>query len=239
MKHTQAALRRPVTTLMITIALAMIGLVGSRLLPLEQLPDITFPPVLTDAAPTAGLIRASGADAACLVNNAGNTPLLLTALRQQQVPVQICMGLAALSLADYDRLGAGLLDGVIGGDVIAPLTLVNRNPDTNQYFNDLIKAGYEPKEFLGTGGARTYSTVLAVGAIARKSEKVDGASMVTTMNATKDLPILFYNKWSPGKKGPKGFERISNFAAFAVNFQGKEPKLIQKDPFDLNAAFGG
>ena len=43
MKHAETALRRPVTTLMITIALALIGLVGARLLPLEQFPDITFP----------------------------------------------------------------------------------------------------------------------------------------------------------------------------------------------------
>ena len=43
MKHADVALRRPVTTLMITVALALIGLVGARLLPLEQFPDITFP----------------------------------------------------------------------------------------------------------------------------------------------------------------------------------------------------
>ncbi len=43
MNHTAAALRRPVTTLMITAALATIGLVGARLLPLEQFPDITLP----------------------------------------------------------------------------------------------------------------------------------------------------------------------------------------------------
>ena len=202
------------------------------------LPDIAFPPVLTDGGPTAGLIRASGADTACLVNNAGNTPLLLTALRQQQVPVQICMSLAALTLGDIDRLGPTLLDGVIAGDVIPPITLVNRTPDADRYINDLVKAGYEPKENLGSGGARAYSLVLATGAIARKSEKVDGPSMITAMNNTKDLPILFFGKWSPGKKGPKGLERVPNVSGFAVQYTGKEPKLIQKDPYDLSSAFG-
>lgn len=43
MRHASAALRRPVTTVMIAAALAVIGLVGARLLPLEQFPDITFP----------------------------------------------------------------------------------------------------------------------------------------------------------------------------------------------------
>lgn len=43
MMHTAAALRRPVTTLMIFAAVSVIGLVGARLLPLEQYPDITFP----------------------------------------------------------------------------------------------------------------------------------------------------------------------------------------------------
>jgi HAE1 family hydrophobic/amphiphilic exporter-1 len=41
--HTRAALRRPVTTIMIFLAVALVGLVGARLLPLEQFPDVTFP----------------------------------------------------------------------------------------------------------------------------------------------------------------------------------------------------
>ncbi len=43
MKHTQIALRRPVTTVMVFVALSLIGLVSARLLPLEQFPDIEFP----------------------------------------------------------------------------------------------------------------------------------------------------------------------------------------------------
>jgi len=43
MKHTEIALRRPVTTVVIFVALALIGLLASRLLPLEKFPDIEFP----------------------------------------------------------------------------------------------------------------------------------------------------------------------------------------------------
>jgi HAE1 family hydrophobic/amphiphilic exporter-1 len=43
MIHTNFALRRPVTTLMTFAAVAVIGLVAARLLPLEQFPDVTFP----------------------------------------------------------------------------------------------------------------------------------------------------------------------------------------------------
>lgn len=43
MKHTDLALRRPVTTLMVFLALTLIGLIATRLLPLEQFPDIAFP----------------------------------------------------------------------------------------------------------------------------------------------------------------------------------------------------
>ena len=43
MIHTNFALRRPVTTLMTFAAVAVIGIVAARLLPLEQFPDITFP----------------------------------------------------------------------------------------------------------------------------------------------------------------------------------------------------
>ena len=43
MKHTEIALRRPVTTVVIFVALALIGLIASRLLPLEKFPDIEFP----------------------------------------------------------------------------------------------------------------------------------------------------------------------------------------------------
>ncbi len=43
MVHTDFALRRPVTTLMVFAAVAVIGLVSSRLLPLEQYPDVSFP----------------------------------------------------------------------------------------------------------------------------------------------------------------------------------------------------
>jgi len=43
MIHTDIALRRPVTTVMVFVALTLIGLIATRLLPLEQFPDITFP----------------------------------------------------------------------------------------------------------------------------------------------------------------------------------------------------
>ncbi len=43
MKHTEIALRRPVTTVVIFVALALVGLIASRLLPLEKFPDIEFP----------------------------------------------------------------------------------------------------------------------------------------------------------------------------------------------------
>jgi len=43
MKHTETALRRPVTTVVVFVALAMVGLIASRLLPLEKFPDIEFP----------------------------------------------------------------------------------------------------------------------------------------------------------------------------------------------------
>ncbi|HEX5161435.1 MAG TPA: efflux RND transporter permease subunit [Steroidobacteraceae bacterium] len=43
MVHTDFALRRPVTTLMAFAAVAVIGLMSLRLLPLEQYPDVSFP----------------------------------------------------------------------------------------------------------------------------------------------------------------------------------------------------
>ena len=43
MRISRAAIGRPVTTVMIFVALAVIGLVASRLLPLEKYPDIEFP----------------------------------------------------------------------------------------------------------------------------------------------------------------------------------------------------
>ena len=43
MKHTAIALHRPVTTVVVFVALAMVGLIASRLLPLEKFPDIEFP----------------------------------------------------------------------------------------------------------------------------------------------------------------------------------------------------
>ncbi len=43
MKHTELALQRPVTTVVFFVALALVGLIASRLLPLEKFPDIEFP----------------------------------------------------------------------------------------------------------------------------------------------------------------------------------------------------
>ena len=43
MRHTELALHRPVTTIVVFVALALMGLIASRLLPLEQFPDIEFP----------------------------------------------------------------------------------------------------------------------------------------------------------------------------------------------------
>ena len=43
MRHTEIALQRPVTTVVVFVALALVGLLASRLLPLEKFPDIEFP----------------------------------------------------------------------------------------------------------------------------------------------------------------------------------------------------
>ena len=43
MKHTAIALRRPVTTVVVFVAMALVGVIASRLLPLEKFPDIEFP----------------------------------------------------------------------------------------------------------------------------------------------------------------------------------------------------
>ena len=43
MIHTNAALRRPVTTIMLFVALVVVGLISARLLPLEQFPDVSWP----------------------------------------------------------------------------------------------------------------------------------------------------------------------------------------------------
>jgi HAE1 family hydrophobic/amphiphilic exporter-1 len=43
MKHTEIALNRPVTTIVVFVALALVGIIASRLLPLEKFPDIEFP----------------------------------------------------------------------------------------------------------------------------------------------------------------------------------------------------
>lgn len=43
MKHTEIAIVRPVTTLVVFVALGVTGVIASRLLPLEKFPDIEFP----------------------------------------------------------------------------------------------------------------------------------------------------------------------------------------------------
>ena len=43
MKLTEIAMRRPVTTVVVFVALSLIGLLASRLLPLEKFPDVEFP----------------------------------------------------------------------------------------------------------------------------------------------------------------------------------------------------
>ena len=46
MKHTELALRRPVTTIVVFVALALVGLIATRMLPLEKFPDIEFPGII-------------------------------------------------------------------------------------------------------------------------------------------------------------------------------------------------
>jgi HAE1 family hydrophobic/amphiphilic exporter-1 len=47
-KHTELALRRPVTTTVVFVALALVGLIASRMLPLEKWPDIEFPGIFIE-----------------------------------------------------------------------------------------------------------------------------------------------------------------------------------------------
>jgi hypothetical protein len=48
MLHTRFALRRPVTTLMTFVAVSLIGLISTWMLPLELFPDIRFPGLLVN-----------------------------------------------------------------------------------------------------------------------------------------------------------------------------------------------
>jgi len=48
MHITDLSLRRPVTTLMIFISLIVVGLISTRMVPLEFMPDITFPGAFVD-----------------------------------------------------------------------------------------------------------------------------------------------------------------------------------------------
>ena len=48
MKHTEIALNRPVTTVVVFVALAMVGLIAPRLLPLEKFPDIEWPGIYVE-----------------------------------------------------------------------------------------------------------------------------------------------------------------------------------------------
>ena len=43
MRHTRLALERPVTTVMVFLAVVAVGLISGRLLRLESMPDIMFP----------------------------------------------------------------------------------------------------------------------------------------------------------------------------------------------------
>jgi len=45
-KHTEISLHRPVTTIVTFVALALIGIIATRLLPLEKFPDIEFPGII-------------------------------------------------------------------------------------------------------------------------------------------------------------------------------------------------
>ncbi len=45
-KHTEISLHRPVTTVVLFVALALIGIIATRLLPLEKFPDIEFPGII-------------------------------------------------------------------------------------------------------------------------------------------------------------------------------------------------
>ncbi len=48
MRHTELALRRPVTTVVVFVALALIGIIATPLLPLEKFPDIEFPGIFVE-----------------------------------------------------------------------------------------------------------------------------------------------------------------------------------------------
>jgi HAE1 family hydrophobic/amphiphilic exporter-1 len=47
-KHTELALQRPITTTVVFVALALVGLIASRMLPLEKWPDIEFPGIFIE-----------------------------------------------------------------------------------------------------------------------------------------------------------------------------------------------
>lgn len=197
------------------------------------LPDIVFPAVFTDGGPTASAIKASGADAVCLVSNAVATAAIISALNQQGVDVQKCLGDGALTLNDINRMGT-LLDGsFLGGDT-PPLVLQSRAPSIDKYIKDVIASGFEPRDALGISGVRAYAMVHAVAQVAATLPTVDAKSLLNGLNSSKALSVPVFGQWLPSGRGPAGFERVSNMAGYASRFKGQDPVLIQTDPIDLS-----
>jgi ABC-type branched-subunit amino acid transport system substrate-binding protein len=203
---------------------------------------VFFPLFVTDYAPIAQQLKATGADCVFSNNTAqGTITLARTSVQLGYTPAHFLVGGANFSIAvDGPNLPNGT-DGLILGNQF-PLPDASSNlAFQKKFFADLQaygKAANDPLTLTPT----TMNGWMFIQGIKALSLRVKGtvtkASLLAAARTQKNVNVAGVLKWSPGIKGPAAYRAVSNGSVFVNIVKSGKVVPLKPYPIDTYAAFG-
>lgn len=192
--------------------------------------EVLFPATgVTDYAPYVAQLRASGADAVCMIQTNSGVAALSQAMEQAGLDIARSSA-GTLNRGDLARMGP-LLDGLIIGSAFPPIDAAGGNADVVRYISELKAAGFDPDVFGGPVGLRSWATVQVIADVAAGLDKADKDTLRDALNSSGPIDVPVIGKWTPSAPGPALLPRYSNMAGYAYQFHGTTPKLVLDKPF--------
>jgi branched-chain amino acid transport system substrate-binding protein len=193
---------------------------------------VKIPPTgVTDYAPYAQKLKATGADAIVLVTTPAQTQAIVKA--SQALGMKILWGHHTISFGESE---AATLGDAVEGMILSgpnPSYRDTSNPGIQEFDDQMKAAGFTKPILYRTAGINAWLSVYAVAELAKKVDgDVTAASLGTALASASDIDLKGIATWSPSKPGPSKYPRVSQSKIYFQKIEDGKTVDAGIDPVD-------